>query len=208
MSTGTLTVTPSAFEFEQVFNDESFRDSAGGVWASGRNGNRWRLTLTFNNLTGAERRALWAHVAQLRGQRNRLQVNMVTLGYVRAGAFGGTPVTDGTQAAGSTSWAITGATPGVTNWIAAGDFISISNELKMCTQNADSDGSGDVVIPIWPETHTALSSGVGLSYVTVPAVFFLIEAQGLGAVPHPSDDSGTPWLSPTVTLVLEEDVYA
>lgn len=206
MSTETLTVTPSAFELIQIFNDESFRDAAGGVWASGRNGNRWQMILTFNNLAGADRRALWAHVAQLRGQQNRLQVNASTLSYALAGAGGGTPLLVGAHSAGAVSLSIDGASNDAA-WLAAGDFVSVGNELKIVTGAVTTTGgAGD--IGIWPELHQDYANNAAVNISTQLGVFFLMESQGLSAVPHPADDSGTPWLSPTVTLVLEEDVYA
>lgn len=203
MSTETLTVYPSAWEWEQVFNDEEFRDVAGGLFTRARTGNRWRLMLQFNNLTGARRQALWAHIAELRGRQNRLQVPLSLLRYVRGGAGGGAPLLVGAAVAGATSLAIDGASANITAWLRGGDFVMIGNELKIVTGTVNTSGSGTATIKIWPELHANRADNTAVNIATPHGVFFLVQAQGMGGLPHPSD-----WLNPTVTLVLEEDVYA
>lgn len=202
MTTETLTVTPSSFEWEQVFNDEEFRDSAGGLFANGRTGNRWRLVLMFSNRTAAERRALWAHITELRGKRNRLRVPMSLVSYSRTGAGGGTPLLSSAHTAGATSLAFDGGSGSVTDYLKGGDFLAIGNELKMVTGDVDTT-AGVGTVKIWPELHQDRANNDPLDISTPHGDFFLVEASGMGAVPHPSD-----WLNPNVTLVLEEDVRA
>lgn len=202
MSTETLTVAPSSFEIEQILNDEQFRDAAGGVWVTGRTGNRWRLALMFANRTGNTRRALWAHIGQLRGTRNRLRVPVSLIAYTAGGAGGGTPLLVGAHTAGAVTLSIDGAPTSQVDWLKGGDFITIGNELKMVTGDVDTSG-GAATIPIWPELHQNRADNAPVDIATPHGDFFLVESQGIGGVPHPSD-----WLNPQVTLVLEEDVYA
>ncbi len=201
MSTETLTVKPYSFEWDQIFLDEEFRDSVGAPFVSGRNGNRWLLTLTFNNRTGDLRRSLWGHIFELRGKRNRLRVPLSLIDYVRGGAGGGTPLLSSAQNAGATSLPIDGATS-VSNWLKSGDFISIGNELKAVTGSVTTS-AGAGTIKIWPELHNNQANNAAVDIVTPHGDFFLIDSQGIGGVPNPDD-----WLDPTVTLVLEEDVTA
>lgn len=204
MTTEILSVAPTTFEFEQVFNDESFVDAAGGIWSAGRTGNRWRLTLTFNNLTGPDRRKVWGHIAELRGRRNRLTVNMSTLAHTNAGVLTGSPLTDGVQSPGSTSIILKSAPVSVADWIEAGDWISVDGQLKMCTKTAGTTGGGAVTVQIWPEVHEQIATDVAPSYVISPGTYFLVESSGLGGVPHPADDAGSKILSQAVTMVLEQ----
>lgn len=206
MSTETLdsTLKPSAFEFVQVFNDEEFRDAAGGVWGQGRTGNRWQLMLTYTNRSGAARRLLWAHIGELRGKQNRLRVPLSRLSYSRTGSGGGTPLIVGAHTAGATSLSIDGAS-GSTDWLVGGDFITIGNELKMVTGDVDlTAGAG--TIKIWPELHGDHADNTPVDVATPHGDFFLLDAQGLGAVAALVTDSD--WLSPSLTITLEEDVYA
>lgn len=195
MTTETLTISPSAVEYGQLFNDESFRDANGGVWTSGRNGNRWLLTLSYRNLTGTRRRAMWAHVVESRGQQNRIRVAPVArLGHTQAGTGGGSPVLNGGHNAGDTVLATTGGTGSLTG----GDFVTIGNELKMVTTTA-----AIASIEIWPELHQDYVTSTAIEVATPHGDFVVIDASGMSAVPHPSDVLNT-----ALTLVLEEDTRA
>lgn len=201
MTTEALTVAPSKFEVEQIFNDEDFRDAIGGVWVTGRNGNRWRVVLSFGKRTGASRRALWAHIAEARGRQNRIRVPMSLLSYIRAGSGGGSPLLVGAHAAGATSLSIDGGS-GTTDWLKGGDWIAVENELKLVTGDVDlTAGAG--TIKIWPELHQARANNFAVDVSTPHGDFFLVDAQGMGGVPFPND-----WMNDRVVVVLEEDVYA
>ena len=203
MTTETLTVTPTTFEINQIINDEEFRDSHGGVWISGRNGNRWMLSLVFNNLTGAKRRDLWAHIMELGGKRNRLRVTMATLGYTREGEGGGTPLLTSQHTSGATTLAVDGGTASQTDWLVGGDWLTIGNELKIVTGDVDTIAGGVGTVKVWPEVHGTHANNDPVDVVTPHGDFFLLEAQGMGGVPHPGD-----WRNPAVTLILETDVVA
>lgn len=203
MSTEILTVIPSSWEWEQIFNNEEFRDTAGGLFTRSRTGNRWRLLLQFNNLSGPRRRRLWAHIAELRGKQNRLRVPMSVLNYRRGGIGGGTALLSSAQVAGSTELPVDGLGSNITGWLLGGDFVMIGNELKMVTGDVDTNGSGAALIKIWPELHQNRANNTAVFHAAPHGDFFLVSSQGMGGVPHPGD-----WLNPTVALVLEEDVYA
>lgn len=81
---------------------------------------------------------------------------------VARGALGGAPIVDGAGQTGS-SIQITGATPSVSNWIRAGDYVQFgsgaTSTLHQVLQDASSDGAGDVTLTLWPHVRTALTSG-------------------------------------------------
>lgn len=203
MATNTLAVTPTAFEVEQILNNEDFRDAAGGLFTNGRTGNRWVFTLTYQNRTGAERRALWAELIGAKGKQNRLRLPMSLLDYTRTGTGGGSPVVDGATNAGVTSIDINSGAISTTGWLAAGDWISIGAELKLVLADVDTDASGDGTISFWPELHANVADQDSVNIETPFGDFFVSELSGLGGAPFPND-----WLNQSVTLVLEEDVRA
>lgn len=76
-----------------------------------------------------------------------------------AGVPGGTPVTDGTQALGATSVAVTGG--GAAGTYLEGDIISFANHTQtyVVTANATLDGSGDGTVAISPALQVAVPTG-------------------------------------------------
>ena len=204
MNTAEFTVTPYSFDFEQVFNDEEFRDAGGGLFTSGRTGNRWRFTVTFKNVHGERRRALWAQIAAARGKQNRIRLPMSLLKYSREGNGGGTPLLNGAHSAGATFLLFDGGggVGAASDYLVRGDWISIGNELKIVTADVDTS-SGAGTIFIWPELHQDRADGASIEITSPHGDFFVVDAQGLGAVPGRKR-----WINPTVTLVLEEDVRA
>jgi hypothetical protein len=67
------------------------------------------------------------------------------------GTIGGTPRVNGGSQTGS-ALTIDGATTGVTNWLRAGDVISIAGLVQVfdVLSNVNSDGSGNVVLTLNP----------------------------------------------------------
>lgn len=197
---------PTSFSLTPIYNDEVFTDSVGGIWTRGRSGNRWSLTLNYQNLDGPRRRAIWATMGQFGGQRNSVYVPFHSvLGYSKAGTGGGSPVLDGAQSAGATQIPIRGAADSPT-FMAAGDFIDIGEELKMVVEDVPTSG-GVGVVNIWPGLHDNFADGFSISQDSVFGYFHLAEPITMSAAPHPVDDSGTPWINQSLSIQLIEDVY-
>lgn len=201
MSTEVLTLGPSSASWQEILNDQTFVSQTGVMQAQLRSGNRWGLVLAYQNLTGTRRSVMEGHAFQARGKINRLQVPMSLLGYVRGGAGGGTPLLQGGQTAGSVSLAIDGATS-VTNWLKAGDWISIGNELKKVTKNLTTSG-GAGTIQIWPELHQTRSDNFAVDIVTPKGIFYLAEPIAFTITPYPGDV-----LLDALVLNLIEDITA
>jgi hypothetical protein len=202
MSTQTLTLGPSHWTLEQIINDEMFVSVTGSVQTQGRTGSRWRLVLTYLNLTGTRRLTMDGHAFELKGRRNRLKVLMSNLGYTRSGAGGGTPLLNGGHTAGGVTLVIDGATAAVTNWLKGGDFLTIGNELKIVTQNCTTV-AGATTINIWPELHANYADNAPVDITAPFGVYLLSSPISISGMPHPSDR-----LNESLVISLEEDVLA
>jgi len=187
-----------------------------GNWATeaaqtvARGGQRWRLGYTYRTLRGADRAEMIALLAELDGQANRLRVPVQD--NPARGAYGGTPLVDGGSQTGS-ALDVKGCSLTITNWIRRGDMFSIvvngEPELKVCTADASSDGSGDIsALAFRPPLRAAPSDGAAIyvedGVLSVPKGIFIVNAKE------------TPWLSkpnrsgPVSDFSLEmvEDIYA
>lgn len=205
MSTDTLSLGPSFWVPGKILNDETFASLNGAYQTTGRTGNRWKIALVYQNLVGTRRKTMEAHERQLQGRINRLQINMSTLKYARAGAGGGTPLLVGAHVAGARSLSVDGASINITNWLTGQDYISIGNELKAVTAACNTNGSGAVTISIWPELHQNRADNAAVNITTPLGVFFQSDVAQYGSiVPYLSGD----YMIESLTFSLEEDVLA
>ena len=83
------------------------------------------------------------------------------------GAMSGSPVVNGANASGSNELNVRGASASVANWAVAGDYIQITasgglQRLYKVLQNASTDSSGHVTLPIRPQLREALSDGTAI----------------------------------------------
>ncbi len=112
-----------------------------------RGGQKWSAVFNYTNISDAKRATLMGLVARLRGQAHRLRVPVYD--NPKRGLYGGTPLVDGASQTGSTL-AIDGGSNNITNWIRAGDYFSVvvngEHELKMCTVDASTNGSGQIAV--------------------------------------------------------------
>lgn len=203
MTTYVLPTTPLQADWEQILNDIESPAITGALQVSGRTGNRWRVVLTYMNLTGAKREAMWGHLLKLKGRRNRSQVDMSTIKYVRGGAGGGTPLLVGAHSAGATSLSIDGASNSITNWLKAADYITIGNQLVQVDAAVNTNGSGQATLSIWPELHKNYADNTPVNISTPFGVFFLRDPGALNM-----SRFGTGWRDQNFALSLEQDVLA
>lgn len=83
------------------------------------------------------------------------------------GAMSGAPEVNGTNESGSNELTIRGANPSVSDWAVAGDYIQVTpigglQRLYKVMQNAASNASGDVTLPIRPAIREALADGISI----------------------------------------------
>jgi hypothetical protein len=83
------------------------------------------------------------------------------------GAGTGSPLVAGGSQTGS-SLDIDGCTAGVTGWLRAGDYFSVGGEMKMLTQDANTNGSGEATLNFKPALRSSPADNAPLT-VTSPA---------------------------------------
>jgi hypothetical protein len=202
MTIYTLVVAPNTCAYQQVFNDRTFITQNGAMQAQLQTGNRWNFVLGYSNVQGTRRYALENAIFSLQGRIHRLRVLPGTLGYVRRGALGGSPLLQGAHAAGATTLSIDGVT-NVTGWLKAGDWLSIGNELKRVVADVNTSG-GVGTIRIWPELHQAYADNQAINFATPSGVFYQADPVALNSSPYYAGDI----LYDSVVLNLIEDVLA
>lgn len=153
MTTYQVPISASSSQLEFVTNARSFEDPfTGTIQTAARTGNRWLITLTFNNVQGTRRRIMQSFIMKLRGQENRFFTR--DFGYV--GAFGtptGTPLVDGASQTGNSL--VTDGWTASTAIFEEGDEFQVGNFLKMITADVSSNGSGQATLTFEPQLHTS-----------------------------------------------------
>lgn len=156
-----------------------------------RPGARWMVRITFTPHSDADRAAVEAFLAKVRGKANRIALwhpkRPVPLGTMR-----GSPVLAATEPRGETSLAIT-TTAGAT--LKAGDMIKVGDSLLMVTDDATADGAGAITVSVTPGLKAQVSAGAAVSWDRPTATFILDEAPW---VPH------TAVYSPSFSISLTE----
>jgi hypothetical protein len=120
-------------------------------------GQMWQADVTLPPMKYADAEQWIAWLVSLRGQ-----LGTFTMGdpmrCVARGTPTGTPLVNGAEQTGD-SLIIDGAATGVTGWLKAGDYIQLgsngSSRLHKVLADANSDGSGNVTLDIWPSIRTA-----------------------------------------------------
>lgn len=210
MSIFDLTVTPSmvsaALQGNTALYPSPLIDS---VQTLDRGGLKWKFDLTYNALRADKRATVLALLAALRGQSNRVRVQVYD--NPKRGAYGGTPLVAGASQTGNTL-NIDGCSISVTNWIRAGDYFSVvvngEHELKMATQDANSSGTGTATLTFEPRLRASpLDNAVILvedGVLARPKGVFLLANAETGWTSRPGVDSKVS----SLTISLIEDVFA
>lgn len=124
-------------------------------------GQRWEADITLPPMKRADAEQWIAWLVSLRGQLGTFTLGDPT-GATPRGLAGGTPVVNGADQVGGTL-AIDGCTASQTGWLKAGDYIQLGSgttaTLHKVLQDANSDGSGNVSLDIWPYIRSAPTDG-------------------------------------------------
>ncbi|QCJ70441.1 hypothetical protein [Providencia heimbachae] len=189
-------IAPSTMNWLLVSNSQTFTSVfTGSVQTVRFPGSRWRCVLTFNNLAENISRELEVLMAQLDGESGRVKIS----NWIRSGLSGkGAPVVSMANQTGSVL-----QTKG---WLAnsivlrKGDYITVSNELKMVTNNIISDKEGNAQIPISPTLRNSPSINEKIETIKPYGIFKLT-----------TNDQGNfqyrPGVFSSVTINLEEALY-
>lgn len=122
-------------------------------------GQRWEADITLPPMKREDAEQWVAWIISLRGQLGTFTLGD-PIGATPRGSAGGTPVVNGADQVGG-SLVIDGCTADQTGWLKAGDYIQLGSgataTLHKVLQDADSDGSGNATLDIWPYIRTAPS---------------------------------------------------
>ena len=192
-------ITPTNQTFELVTNTKSFQSPlSNSIQTISRKGSYWKTTMVFNNLTGSQRSELQAFISKLDGQAHRMRIR--DYGAVRYGnaVSPQTPLVQGSGQSGSTL-TVDGASANVTDYFAAGDYISFNNELHIVTADANSNVSGVVEVSIAPPIRKTPANNAAVEYSAPFGVFMMTN--------NPQWLTQAPYFS-SITIEAIEDVLA
>lgn len=120
-------------------------------------GQMWTADVTLKPMKRADAEQWNAWLFSLRGQLGTFLMGD-PMGATARGVATGTPLVNGGSQTGG-SLVIDGATNSTTGWLLAGDYIQLgsgsSARLHKVLADANSDGSGNVTLDIWPHIRVA-----------------------------------------------------
>jgi len=124
-------------------------------------GNRWSATCSLPKMRRTDAEQWNGFLLSLSGLSGTFLMGD-TMGQTARGALGGTPVVNGADQTGS-ELSINGCSASVTGWVKTGDYIQLgtgsSSRLHKVLQDADSNGSGEVSVDIWPPLRSSPADG-------------------------------------------------
>lgn len=135
-------------------------------------GARWTATYTLPPMSRGQMADWQAFLMLLEGGANTFS------GYdpdavTPRGKGTGSPLTNGTHAGSVIS--IDGCTPNVTNWLMAGDYFAVNGELKMLTQNANTDGAGQAGLYFKPALRATTPDNAPVTVVKAGCTMALVD---------------------------------
>jgi len=150
-------------------------------------GQRWEADVTMPPLERAEAAQFDGFLLKLDGRKGTFTFTPPDAALPR-GAIGGTPVVDGASQTGA-ELAIRGATTNVTGWLLAGDFIQLGSasttRLHKVVSDANTDGSGNVTLDIWPNLRSSPADGATVIVSGASGLFRLASPTASYQVEHP-----------------------
>lgn len=138
-------------------------------------GRRWEIDVVLKPMKRTSAEVWLSWLAQLDGQLNTFTMGD-PLGCAAMGEAGGTPLVNGADQTGA-SLAIDGATVSQTDWLKAGDYIQLGTgedaRLYKLTADADTNGSGQATLSLWPAITTAPADNAAVTVANTVAAFRL-----------------------------------
>jgi hypothetical protein len=138
-------------------------------------GQMWQADVTLPPMKRADAEQWVAWLVSLRGSLGTFLLGD-PLGATARGVATGTPLIKGGSQTGGTI-NIDGATAGVTGWLKAGDYVQIGSggtaRLHKVLQDANSDGSGNVTLELWPHVRTAPADNAAVTVSSAKGLFRL-----------------------------------
>lgn len=119
-------------------------------------GQMWAIDVTLPPMKRETAEPWVAFFLKLNGQRGTFLIGDPASAAPR-GTVPGSPLVDGAHAAQSSELSTKGWATSQTGILLAGDYIQVGNRLHKVLDDADSDGSGEATLTIWPRLREALS---------------------------------------------------
>jgi hypothetical protein len=196
MPLGFPSITPSASSWEIISNARQFVSPlTGAIQTAQRGGTRWLASLTFNNLTGADRAVMQAFLAQLQGTANNFY--LTDHSYTRRADGAGTPRVNGASQTGN-QLVTDGWTSGTYAFL-RGDLFTVNGELKMAVADATIT-AGAATVDFVPELREAPADNATLTISAPTGIFRLVSPS--------SGWTNQPGVFSTFTVEAIEDVIA
>lgn len=138
-------------------------------------GQMWQADVTLPPMLRADAEQWVAWLVSLRGQLGTFLLGDPAAATPR-GVATGTPLIKGASQTGGTIL-IDGATPSVTGWLKAGDYVqlgsSVTARLHKVLVDANSDASGNVTLELWPHVRTAPADNAAVTVSDAKGLFRL-----------------------------------
>lgn len=120
-------------------------------------GQHWEVDVTLPPMDRDAAEVWIGWLLSLRGKVGTFLLGDI-VGATARGSAGGTPLVNGGSQTGG-SLVLDGATASQTGWLKAGDYIQLGSgataTLHKVLQDANSDGSGNVTLDLWPYIRSA-----------------------------------------------------
>jgi hypothetical protein len=138
-------------------------------------GQMWTADISLKPMKRADAEQWVAWLISLRGQLGTFLLGDPN-GATARGAATGTPLVNGASQTGG-SLVVDGAATSVTGWLKAGDYIQLgtngSSRLHKVLTDANSDGSGNVTLDIWPHIRIAPADNATVAVSSAKGLFRL-----------------------------------
>ena len=150
-----------------------------------RTGARWYLTINYAPMKRADAQVVIAFLTKLRGRVNSLNGFDPNATSPLGDVSGSTLLVNGASQTGNSL--ICDGAEASTLVLKAGDYFEVNNELKMVTDDATSDASGDVTINFSPSLRSSPSDNASITTTNPNCEMKLVDdnvtwSQGIGDV--------------------------
>lgn len=135
-------------------------------------GEMWEMSGTLPLMNRDTAEAYLAFIAKLKGKYGSFLFPLPTSISSARGSWGGTPVVDGGSQTGDTL-DIRGLPNNITGVARQGDYINLgtgaTTRMHKVLDDANSNGSGETTINIWPSLRTSPNDGDAVAYENIKA---------------------------------------
>ena len=169
-------ILPSASSWELVTNTRIFQSPlTNAIKTAGRKGSHWKISLSFDNLFAEDRANMQAFLAALEGQEHRFEIKDHS--FTRRGTGTTTGWTSDSSPASSGNTLNLQNSGTVTTSIAKGDYISVDNQLFICTEGDSVTNGSELSVTVSPAVRS-LTAGQSVELVNPTGIFIMTGSTG------------------------------